>query len=181
MDLDSTIAYDTAEQEIEATLTDSPKPGTVAPPSLGGANSGSVAPPSGGGAQSEPLAPSISDGAQRSNHQLAGADDLALAELPTDSLGADAPEENLTNLQETSIWMDKSGDWGLNTLFNESPPVHIYAQKGRAPLKGRGKKGSSSPKTVKESPPRKGYSPVESTSSKGRQRKIPSHLRDYTY
>ena len=129
------------------------------------------------------VAPSVPDGAPDllaqsastvfvdADISQAGADVIAPANQSFISSGADAPEE--------VVWMDKSGNWGLQSLFSDSPTVHIYAQKGKSPLKGRGKNGCNSPRGV--SPPTKGYCPTESTSSKGRQRKVPAHLRDYAY
>ena len=170
MDLDTTIACDASEQDSKPPV----KP--LVP----------VAPSVFDGAQDllEPLvsaAPSVPDGAPDLLAQSAstvdagisqaGADVIAPANQSFISSGADAPGE--------VAWMDKSGDWGLRSLFSDSPTVHIYAQKGKSPLKGRGKKGCNSSRGA--SPPTKGYSPMDSTSSKGRQRKVPAHLWDYAY
>ena len=163
MDLDTTIAYDASEQEVAQ---------EAEPP--------------------VPVAPSVSDGAPDGQDQsvltvdvsadseLAGADVAPAGQSLTSD--ADAPGEasdDGSRRDTNSTWMDECRNWGLQSLFSDSPTVHIYAQKGKSPLKGRGEMGKDSPKV--SSPTKKGYSPTESTSSKGRQRKVPARLRDYAY
>ena len=163
MDLDTTIAYDASEQEVEQ---------EAEPP--------------------VPVAPSISDGALdvqdqsvltvdvSADSESAGADVAPAGQSLTSD--ADAPEEvsdDSSQRDTNSTWMDECGNWGLQSLFSDSPTVHIYAQKGKSPLKGRWEMGKDSPKV--SSPTKKGYSPTESTSSKGRQRKVPARLQDYVY
>ena len=179
MDLDTTIAYDSAEQQTESQDTD-----PVAPSLIDGAQSSSVS----DSKDTDSVAPSSTDGAQSSSvpdlpdesasicldnsdvdSQLAGADSIAPATESSISVNTDAPEEEQGedgNGESLPSWMDESRDWGLKSLFSDSPIVHVYAQKGGVSGKGRGKKG---------------YSPVDSTSSRGRQRKVPGHLQDYKY
>ena len=172
MDFDTTIAYDVSEQDSEPAV----EPPVPAAPSVSDGAQDLLEP-------IVPVAPSVPDGAPDHLAQSAstvfvdadisqaGADVIAPANQSLISSGANAPEE--------VTWMDRSGYWGLQSLFNDSPTVHIYAQKGKSPLKGRGKKGCNTPRVA--SPPKKGYSPMESTSSKGRQWKVPAHLRNYAY
>ena len=179
MDLDTTIAYDFAEQQSESQDTN-----PVAPSLIDGAQSSSIS----DSKDTDPVAPSSTDSAQSSNvsdlpdesasvcldnsdvdSQLAGADSIALATESSISVNTNAPEEEQGedgDKKPPPSWMDESRDWGLKSLFSDSPTVHVYAQKGGVSGKGRGKKG---------------YSPVDSTSSRGRQRKIPGHLQDYKY
>ena len=145
MDLDTTITYDASEQDSEPAVE---PPVPVAPSVSDGAQDLLEPPVS--------VAPSVPDGAQDllaqsvstvdADISQAGADVIAPANRSFISSGADAP--------------------GEVALFSDSPTVHIYAQKGKSPLKGRGKKGCNSSRGA--SPPMKGYSPVDSTSSKGR-------------
>ena len=100
---------------------------------------------------------------------LAGADSIAPAIESSVSVNIEAPEEEQGekgNGKSPPSWMDGSRDWGLKSLFSDSPTVHVHAQKRGVSGKGRGKKG---------------YSPVDSTSSRGRQRKVPGHLQDCKY
>ena len=179
MDLDTTIAYDSAEQQTESQDTD-----PVAPSLIDGAQSSRVS----DSKDMDSVAPSSTDGTQSSSvpdlpdestsicldnsdvdSQLAGADSIAPATESSVSVNTDAPEEEQGedgNGESLPSWMDESRDWGLKSLFSDSPIVHVYAQKGGVSGKGRGKKG---------------YSPVDSTSSRGRQRKVPGHLQDYKY
>ena len=172
MDLDITIAYDASEQDSEPAV----EPLVPVAPSVSDGAQDLLEPPvsvasSVPDGAPDPLAQSASTVFVDADISQAGADVIAPANQLLISLGADAPEE--------VVWMNKSGDWGLRSLFSDSPTVHIYAQKGKSPLKGRGKKGCNLPRGA--SPPTKGYSPTESTSSKGRQWKVPAHLQDYAY
>ena len=179
MDLDTTIAYDAVKQE-----TDSQDTYPVAPSVIDGAQSSSIS----DSKDTDPVAPSLTDGAQSSSvsdlpgdsasvcldnsdadSQLAGADSIAPAKESSISVNTEAPEEEQGedgNRKPLPSWMDESRDWGIKSLFSDSPTVHVYAQKGGVSGKGRGKKG---------------YSPADSTSSRGRQRKVPVHLQDYKY
>ena len=162
MDLDTTIVYDAAEQE-----SDSKDTNPVAPSSVDGAQTSTI---SDSTAEPTPVCIASSD----VDHQLAGADNVASADDTSTSFTLEVSEEDQGECEKSQPgegeksqprWMEESGDWGLNSLF-DSPTVHIYAQKRGTSEKGKGKKG---------------YSPVDSTSSRGRQRKVPGHLREYKY
>ena len=157
MDLDTTIAYDSTKQQTESQDTD-----PVAPSLTDGAQSSSVS-------DLPDESASVCLDNSDADSPLAGADSIAPAMESSISVNTDAPEEEQGedgNGESPPSWMDESRDWGLKSLFSDSPTVHVYAQKGGVSGKGRGKKG---------------YSPVDSTSSRGRQRKVPGHLQDYKY
>ena len=159
MDLDTTIAYDQAEQEDE-----------LSPASL---ETSSV----------------VTDHATSSKEPLES-DTTDLRDLKEDAIAVDVtlPSDNIVGpidvmdvtpevsevtsrpdqghgVKANISWIDKARDFGLKTLFSESPTVHIYAQPGQM--------------VDKVNVPKKGYHPQESMSRAGRQCKIPTHLQDY--
>ena len=156
MDLDTTIAYNSAEQQTQSQDTD-----PVAPSLIDGAPSSNVS----DSKDTDAVAPSSIDGAQSSSvsdlpdesssvcldnsdadSQLAGTDSIALAMESSISVNTNAPEEEQGedgNGESLPSWMDESRDWGLKSLLSDSPTVHVYAQKGGVSGKGRWKKGYS--------------------------------------
>ena len=59
-----------------------------------------------------------------------------------DMAGADVIENQAESMPTNVSWIDKTRDLGLNSLFSESPVVHIYAQQGKAAGRGKGKKST---------------------------------------
>ena len=159
MDLDTTIAYDQAEQE------DEPHPNSLETSSVVTDNVTSL---------KESSECDLTD--PMDLEEDAGAADVT---IPSDDLMN--PVDVMDVTPEVSIatkvtdqdqgvkanisWIDKAGDLGLKTLFSESPMVHVYAQP---------KQTVDKPQVLK-----RGYHPQESLSRAGRQRKIPAHLQDY--
>ena len=199
MDLDTTIAYDEAEQGEESipvgkdstqgkrgavmkgskigdtegsSSKESQEEGYLKDVSPGmdttmGADSGVIL----YGSQGEGCSKDISPGGDTTSGVLEG-DNLDGSGIDEevdpieDMAGADVIEDQAESMPTNVSWIDKTRDLGLNSLFSESPVVHIYAQQGKAAGRGKGKKE---------------YSPVESVSRAGRQRKIPAHLQNYKY
>ena len=122
MDLDTTIAYDQAEQE------DEPSPDSLEMSSVVTDNVTSL---------KESLECNLTDPIDLEGD--AGAADVT---LPSDNLmnpvGAMdvTPEASIATkvtdqgqgVRANISWIDKAGDLGLKTLFSESPMVHVYAQ-----------------------------------------------------
>ena len=122
MDLDTTIAYDQAEQE------DEPHPDSLETSSVVTDNVTSL---------KESSECDLTD--PMDLEEDAGAADVT---LPSDDLMN--PVDVMDVTPEVSIatkvtdqdqgvkanisWIDKDGDLGLKTLFSESPMVHVYAQ-----------------------------------------------------
>ena len=123
------------------------------------------------GSQGEVCSKDISPGGDTTSGALEG-DNLDGSSIDEevdqieDMAGADVIEDQVESMPTNVSWIDETRDLGLNSLFSESPVVHIYAQQGKAAGRGKGKKE---------------YSPVESVSRAGRQCKIPAHLQDYKY
>ena len=190
MDLDTTIAYDQAEQEDEiisenAELMDGTGEEEVEEDvhlSQGGSSSGKSI---GGCSKDVSPGPKATSGGD-----LGGCPKDANPGTASTSetmggthLGGGTPEQDVDPVNTQTApdaqdwnqaegtpmrvsWIDGTTDLGLKSLFSETPVVHIYAKQGNSGEKGKGKKG---------------YSPVESTSRAGRQRKVPAHLQDYKY
>ena len=153
IDLDTTIAYDSAEQQTESQDTN-----PVAPSVIDGAQSSSIS----DSEDTDPVAPSLTDGAQLSSvsdlpdkstsvcldnsdadSPLAGTGSIAPAMESSISVNTNAPEEEQGedgNGESPPSWMDESRDWRLKSLFSDSPTVHVYAQKGVFQEKGGGRR-----------------------------------------
>ena len=122
MDLDTTIAYDEAEQE------DEPSPSNLGIPPGGGDVTSSSGP--------------IEDEISRQSDPEESVDIIDVA-VPSDevtnSAGAiNTPEGSMATggpdqgdgVKANVSWIDHAKDLGLKTLFSESPTRHIYAQTG---------------------------------------------------
>ena len=154
MDLDTTIAYDSTEQQTESQDTD-----PVAPSTIDGAQSSSIS----DSKDTDPVASSLTDGAQLSSvsdlpdesasvcldnsdadSQLAGADSIAPAMESSISVNTDAPEEEQGedgNGESPPSWMDESRDWGLKSLFSDVTHCACLCSKGGCFRKREGEEG----------------------------------------
>ena len=158
MDLDTTIAYDEAEQE------DEPSPSNLGiSPGVGDVTSSSGPTEDEISRQSDPEEDvDIVDVAVPSDD---GTNSEEAINTPEGSMATGGPDQG-DGVKANVGWIDHAKDLELKTLFTESPTRHIYAQTGRAVAKAK--------------TPKKGYHPQESLSRAGRQRKVPAHLQDYT-
>ena len=122
MDLDTTIAYDQAEQE------DEPHPDSLETSSVVTDNVTSL---------KESLECDLTD--PMDLEEDAGAADVTLPSddlmNPVDAMDVTPEVSIATKVTDQSqgvkaniSWIDKAGDLGLKTLFSESPMVHVYAQ-----------------------------------------------------
>ena len=182
MDLDTTIAYDEAEQgddtipvEEDSTQGTRGSQGEVCPKDVSpgiDTTLGDVVRVPQDGSQIEVGPKDVNPGIDTISGAIGGENqDGSIPEEELDPIEvmalSDDNQEQTEGRPANVSWIDETQDLELKSLFSESPVVHIYAQQGKAAEKGKGKK--------------KGYSPMESMSRAGRQCKISAHLQDYKY
>ena len=187
LDLDTTIAYDEAEQEEEVPSSTplSPSVGPLSAPEESRdlldnsiSKPESVTPPSCQSIDASTIgegdSPSTTIGEGDSPSATLGEGDNQEPGPPSSqpfvSSFADTKVKEATNL------FLGEGELGLDKLFKET--VHVHAQKPQVPQGSSkikmDKKGSQSPKVKKRE-----SSPAETVSRTGRRRKISSYLQDY--
>ena len=192
MDLDTTIAYDEAEQEDETIpekvksmgevdeeeieeIRPLPEGGSLAGKSTEGCSKDiSPGSPNASGGSTEECSKDANPGTDTTlkankGDQVGGStpdEDLDLGDIPTSTDDGVSPLDWVEGTPARVSWIDETRDLGLKSLFSETPVLHIYGRQGNSTEKGKGKRG---------------YSPVESVSRAGRQHKVPAHLQDYRY
>ena len=180
LDLDTTIAYDEAEQE------DLSPPSVPKYPVENDCQSSSTRDevpedtpifstpiemdPCSSTPGSDPNT-SLIDGKHQSSEEMSENSDIPLTKLSNDTLDVDLPPTSSlsdSQVRDASDLLLVEDDLCLDTLFDNV--IHIHAQKHPVTKKGKSKSPSPLPSA----------SSAESTSKTGRQRKPPSYLRDYT-
>ena len=186
LDLDTTIAYDEAEQEdlsppsvpkfpvendsqSSFTMDEVPEDTPISSTPI-------EMDPCSSTPESDPNT-SLIDGKSQSNEEMSPNSDIPLTKLSTDNapgndtLDVDLPPTSSlsdSQVKDASDLLLVEDDLCLDTLFDDV--IHIHAQKRPVTKKGKSRSPSSLPSA----------SPAESTSKTGRQRKPPSYLREYT-